>query len=76
MEVKKYKAPQVDKGQKTKKDPAIICVHCGHIITFPKYIFPIFEKVEHQFLNPNGLYYTIHCFKEAPGCCNTGHPSL
>jgi len=76
MEAQKIKKLQFDDTPYEKLEAGILCVHCAHIITFPKFITPVFEKVEHQFINPMGNTFTIHCFKEAPGCVNTGLPSL
>ncbi len=65
------------KKEQPKKERGVLrCGHCKSVITESKFAVPIAGQHRHTFVNPSGIPYEIGCFSQAPGCFNTGEPTL
>jgi hypothetical protein len=62
-------------GVSHPKDGALICAHCGHLITTPERRFAVQGAHEHRFVNPAYVVFHIGCFSQAPGCASVGSPT-
>lgn len=65
-----------EKEKEKKEKPSLRCANCKYIITEPRFAVPIAGQHRHTFSNPAGIPYEIGCFSQAPGCFNTGDPTL
>jgi hypothetical protein len=63
-------------GKETKAEESIRCAVCQHGITTNQQRTFIDGAHEHTFVNPAGHIYNIGCYKEAPGCVETGELAL
>jgi hypothetical protein len=55
-----------------KEDENLYCFICGEIITQTHNGIPVENAHKHTFTNPGGYLFEIGCFREAPGCEQTG----
>ena len=53
----------------------LFCKACGHWITSGDWKISIKDGHEHTVFNPAGVLFNIGCFRDAPGCIETGQPS-
>lgn len=60
-------------GENPKKDHGSIrCKACGRSITHERDRFTVQGAHQHTFANPHGLVFEIGCFRQAPGCVQSG----
>ena len=62
--------------KKEEGERALRCLKCGWEITTDRQRISIQDGHEHTFVNPGGYVYHIGCFREAPGCLESGEGSL
>lgn len=60
------------KRQLDKDDARLLCATCGHVITSRDQRISVAGSHHHTFTNPMGLVFEIGCFRDAPGCGQTG----
>jgi hypothetical protein len=58
--------------EQEKADQWLVCTTCLHSITKHKNSTTVNSKHMHRFVNPEGFYFEIRCFNQAPGCKLTG----
>ena len=51
---------------------ALLCRHCGRVITDEHERMTAQGLHQHTFANPHGLVFTIGCFRSAAGCAYRG----
>lgn len=54
------------------RERRLFCFRCGHRITDQDWRIAINGAHAHTFTNPHGLTFHIGCFRDAPGCAETG----
>lgn len=54
----------------------LLCLACGHPITSLRERITAGGAHQHTFTNPAGYVFRIGCFGRAPGCVQTGPPTL
>ena len=59
----------------TDPDAAIRCAACLQTVTSNRERCEILGASEHLYTNPHGFRFHIICYREAPGCLNTGEPT-
>ncbi|KPA14636.1 hypothetical protein MHK_005170 [Candidatus Magnetomorum sp. HK-1] len=57
-------------------DNNLYCVFCRHQISSLNFTIQINGNHHHMFTNPQGIAFEISCFSQAPGCAQTGTPTL
>lgn len=67
---------KTDPAGKEEKEKTIICIFCGHVITFPDCIIEVNGSHLHTFRNPGGVVYRIGCFSGAVGCFDVSEPTV
>jgi len=65
-----------DRSEKEERKKTLICIFCGHVITFPDRAMEVSGGHLHTFSNPGGVVYQIGCFSAAPGCLDVSDPTL
>lgn len=58
--------------QSDKDDARLLCATCGYVITSRDQRMTVDGSYHHTFSNPAGLVFDIGCFRDAPGCRQTG----
>ena len=58
--------------EEEEEDENVYCFICGEIITRTHDRIPVEGAHKHTFTNPGGYLFEIGCFREAPGCEQTG----
>jgi hypothetical protein len=62
--------------QKERIDKNLYCRFCRNRITSTNQSIQMNGSVDHQFTNPEGNSFEIACFSVAPGCVQTGTPTI
>jgi len=63
-------------NEKNKDDNQLYCAFCRHQITSLDLTIQVSGSHHHAFTNPQGFAFEISCFSQAPGCAQTGTPTL
>ena len=58
--------------RRRRRQAAIFCAHCHHLITTPDEKISVGGAHTHTFTNPHGITYEIGCFRHASGCAQVG----
>ena len=64
--------PNLQEREQLPQTDLILCQFCRAAITSKQDSLIVGGHHQHRFLNPNGLNYSIGCFKVAPGCDISG----
>lgn len=57
-------------------EAGVLCANCRTGITSLRHVIEKNGRHQHNFINPDGIFYCLGCFAEAPGCRNIGRSCL
>ena len=60
----------------TSRGAILLCAACRHLVTRKEFITEISGKTFHSGINPNGVRYSFRTFIDAPGCRESGEPTM
>jgi hypothetical protein len=61
--------------ERTGAPGALVCAHCGNLVTSRASAIAMAGSHAHTFANPHGFEFRIGCFADAPGCREVGEES-
>ncbi len=59
-------------GEEEQENENLYCFICGEVITSTSQRISVQGAHQHTFSNPAGYVFEIGCFRQAPGCRQTG----
>ncbi len=60
----------------TSRGAVLLCAACRHLVTRKEFITEISGKTSHSGTNPHGFTYSFRTFIDAPGCMESGEPTM
>ena len=74
-ELERQKQRESERAARDRTEKWVRCGACGHALAPDTARLEVDGRHVHTFVNPQGIEYTIGCWREAPGCRGLGEES-